>query len=88
MANGNDQKELAFNQFLRRVRAAKARPPIDNSKLYAESPMYYYCEHCGIQVDFLPEDFLFPPYNKCSQCIGLRDIGWLAEAIAYAQRKG
>ena len=31
-------------------------------------------------MEKLPEDYLFNPLDVCSQCVGLREYGWLDEA--------
>ena len=46
--------------------------------------MYFYCRHCGIPTEVLPEDFVFPPTLECSQCQGLKTEGWLESAIEMA----
>jgi hypothetical protein len=49
---------------------------VDNAKLEAGSPMYYYCRTCGTLVATLPEDWYKeqPPKN-CSDCQPLIDEG-------------
>jgi endogenous inhibitor of DNA gyrase (YacG/DUF329 family) len=80
-------KEKALEQFVRRKRYAFQIEKIDNSGLHAGSPMYFYCKHCGIPTEVLPEDYLFPPLRECSQCQGLQKEGWLNEAIRIAQEE-
>lgn len=72
-------KELAFEQFVRRLSYANMCEKIDNSGLHAGQPMYFYCRDCGVPTETLPEDFLFPPISQCGQCKGLEDHGWLRE---------
>lgn len=74
------QKEMACEQFLRRCRYAIRIEKIDNSGLHAGSPMYFYCKDCGIPTEVLPEDYLFQPTRRCSQCTGLHQHGWMEEA--------
>ena len=52
---------------------------IDNSSLYAGSPMYYYCRSCGHQSDCLPETHWGAPRKLCNECQALQDLGWLTE---------
>lgn len=78
-------KEKAIDQFLRRRRYAFQIEKIDNAGLHAGSPMYYYCKHCGIPTEVLPEDYLFPPLRACSQCLGLEKEGWLETALDKAR---
>lgn len=77
-------KDKALEQFLRRKRYAIQIEKIDNSGLHAGSPMYFYCTHCGVPTEVLPEDYLFPPIKACSQCQGLKQEGWLQDAINFA----
>lgn len=50
---------------------------INNSELYAGSPMYYYCIYCGVQTDVKPETwFLHPPKEVCDDCNSLIRLGW------------
>lgn len=70
-------KDTACEQFIRRKRYAIQIAKIDNSGLHAGSPMYFYCRDCGVPMEVLPEDYLFPPLTQCSQCIGLQKEGWL-----------
>lgn len=79
-------EEYAIKQFVQRKKYAIENPPIDNSKLPVGSPMYFYCQECGIIVETLPEDYLFPPRNICSQCAGLIEQGWLHQAILYYEK--
>ncbi|MBL8830353.1 MAG: hypothetical protein JNM18_25470 [Planctomycetaceae bacterium] len=71
---------LALNQFARRRLYASEIEKIENADLPAGSPMYFYCRHCGIPSEVLPEDYVFPPLQECSQCQGLKSEGWLEEA--------
>lgn len=73
-------KDAALDQFRRRAKYASKQTNYDNGNLPAGSPVYVYCEHCGILLERLPEDYLFPPLKECSQCTGLKKQGWLNEA--------
>ena len=51
---------------------------IDNSKLQAGAPLYFYCISCGCLADKLPENyFLRSPIKICKECQALKDLGWL-----------
>lgn len=50
---------------------------VDNSRLIAGSPMYYYCKTCGHLADCLPECHIYPPKQLCNECQALKDLGWL-----------
>jgi hypothetical protein len=34
--------------------------------------------------EILPEEFVFPANTECSQCRGLKNEGWLEEAVGMA----
>lgn len=57
----------------------KANPPerIDNSRLYAGSPMYYYCRYCNHISEVLPETHLERPSHICNKCQELISRGLL-----------
>jgi hypothetical protein len=74
-------KEKALEQFGRRRRYAAQIERIDNAGLHAGQPMYFYCKTCNIPTEVLPEDYLFTPISLCSQCQGMKDEGWLDEAM-------
>ena len=73
-------RNKAIEQFVRRTRYAVSIEKVDNTGLHAGSPMYFYCRHCGIPTEVLPEDYLFSPMRECSQCKGLHEQGWLSSA--------
>lgn len=73
----NVDREKALEQFGRRKNYADLICKIDNQGLHAGSPMYFYCIHCGIPTEVLPEDFIFPPIKECSQCLGLKSLDLL-----------
>ena len=41
---------------------------IDNSRLHAGSPMYFYCRHCGVQTEVCPEGYMWRPKRVCDDC--------------------
>lgn len=77
-------KRAGIAQFLRRRKYAIKVGKIDNQSLPVGSSMFFYCRHCDILVESLPEDYLFPPRKICSQCKGLEKEGWLKDAINEA----
>ena len=58
----------------------RENPPkhVDNSSLYAGSPMYYYCKSCGHTAAVLDEGHRGPP-QLCKECQAMKDMGWLTE---------
>ena len=78
-------KRTAIEQFVRRLIFASGHEKYDSERLPAGSPIFVYCQHCGILIERLPEDYLFPPYHVCSQCVGLEKQGWLEEAKQRAK---
>jgi hypothetical protein len=58
------------------ARRANVPKQINNSELYAGSPMYFYCQCCGHQSDVLPEAyFLSTPRELCKECQAMSDRG-------------
>jgi hypothetical protein len=66
-------------EALKALEQRRKNPPkqIDNSRLYAGSPMYFYCQSCGYQSDILPEAYIGTPRKLCDDCQRLKDLGWL-----------
>ena len=79
MALATEQgRAYALEQLAERRKKAKEIGQIDNSKLYAGSPMYFYCVGCGLVSDELPENyFLSRPKKICKECQALKELGWL-----------
>lgn len=72
--------ELGREAALAALAERRANRPdqIDNGKLPAGSPMYYYCKACGHLSDTKPENwFMYPPLPLCNECQALADLGWL-----------
>lgn len=63
-----DKKALAA--LAKRVK--NCPEPIDNSRLYAGSPMYFYCKLCGHQSDVMPESYSGTPAKYCGPCKELK----------------
>lgn len=72
------KKTEAIAAFKERV--ANQPEHINNASLYAGSPMYFYCRHCGHESDVLPESYTTRPKRECSGCLILINNGWLEEA--------
>lgn len=70
--------ELGKKHALEALAARRANRPeqIDNSRLPAGSPMYFYCKSCGHTAAVLPENYLTPPPALCKACKAIQDIGW------------
>lgn len=66
--------KLALEKYKERKLANKGKQ-IDNSSLYAGSPMHYYCRHCGAHTETLPECHIGRPKTVCDPCQILRDHG-------------
>jgi hypothetical protein len=61
---------------LEQRRQANVGKQIDNSLLYAGSPMYYYCHGCGDKTVTLPEGwYQTPPPRFCDPCKQLVEAG-------------
>lgn len=68
--------KIAKKEFKKRYARHKGKQ-IDNSSLYAGSPMYFYCRGCGVQTDCLPESYLSTPKKICNECKPLEELGIL-----------
>ncbi len=66
--------ELALKQFKLRKLENKDKQ-IDNSKLSAGSPMYFYCRFCGAHTDTKPEIYMSTPKTVCDPCKILHEHG-------------
>jgi hypothetical protein len=66
--------ELAMRMYEKRKAENKGKQ-IDNSRLHAGSPMYYYCRFCGAHTETLPEGHWGAPRVVCDPCKVLRDHG-------------
>lgn len=68
-------KAYALEQLkLRREKNANKKS-IDNSSLYAGSPMYFDCLTCKETI-MVPESYISKP-SLCSECSALKQLGWL-----------
>ncbi len=70
-------KEFALNALKERREANAKIERIDNSKLYAGSPMYFYCHTCGALADVLPESYTGRPKHHCDECLALIALNWM-----------
>ena len=57
-----------------RERIENCPKQIDNSSLYAGSPMYFYCKVCGHQSDVKPEGYMSTPKRYCDPCWELKEV--------------
>jgi RNA polymerase-binding transcription factor DksA len=75
MPEPKDSKEKALAALEIRKEKNKTRKRVDNSSLYAGSPMYFDCASCGAEIS-VPEDYITRP-DLCGECQDLRENGWL-----------
>lgn len=74
------ERKEAQERFKARKAEAREKGQIDNADLYAGSPMYYYCRHCGLLSDVLPESWWIQgPRCWCDACWEDREILGLKE---------
>ena len=70
----------AAGEYLRALEARKleaaSRGQIDNSRLQAGSPMYFYCKVCGLQADVKPENYTTTPKQHCEACQEMINRGY------------
>ncbi len=64
----DDKKAELLRGLEQRKALAVTRGQVDNSRLYAGSPMYYYCKHCGLLTETLPESHMERPKAVCDEC--------------------
>ena len=70
-------KVFALQALAERREKTENEEQINNSMLYAGSPMYYYCKTCGQLADELPESHVSAPKKCCSECQALIDLDWM-----------
>lgn len=62
---------IALEKLAERI---KTKPtPVDNSSLYAGSPMFFYCKVCGHPSDTKDESYVTPPLKYCGPCQELKE---------------
>lgn len=72
-----EKKEIALVKVAERKKR-NAPKKIDNARLPAGSPMYYYCHGCDTLLVVKPEDWVDdPPPKLCGECASLKERGWL-----------
>lgn len=76
MDTSTDTATVRDQAAIKRLGERRANRPeqIDNSRLYAGSPMHFYCTMCGHQSDVLPESYVTRPRRQCAECMDLRRI--------------
>jgi len=74
---------VAIKGFAQRLKDNKGKQ-VNNSDLRAGSPMYYYCKHCGIHTETLPETHWSTPTTVCGGCKVLVEQGIIEVAKKYA----
>ena len=72
-------KNISIEAFVTRYRENQGKQ-VDNSALYAGSPMFYYCKHCGVHTETLPESHMKRPVTCCTACEALDQHGLIPEA--------
>jgi hypothetical protein len=75
------EQDILIRSFQMR-RSESEGKQIQNDRLYAESPMFFYCDACGVPIAILPENFTCKPPSHCLQCIELDARGMLAACLA------
>lgn len=62
---------IALGKLAERIKNVPKQ--MDNSSLYAGSPMYFYCKNCGHESDRKPESYTSSPRRYCAPCKELKD---------------
>lgn len=71
----SDKKD-ALKALAKRRKQSQEEGHIDDTKLYAGSPMHFYCKYCGVITEVLPELYTCIPKTVCDACQTLVDKGW------------
>ncbi|NOZ43560.1 MAG: hypothetical protein GXP45_00005 [bacterium] len=69
------KKKKALKELKKRKKSQPKQ--IENDRLPAGFPMYFYCKICGHVSDILPENYLSTPKKLCDKCKHIKDMGWL-----------
>ena len=77
--------EVCLKTFSERYAEASQSKHYDNSSLPAGSPMFYYCKHCGVHTETLPESHWGAAKTVCDACKVLVDHGLIPEAVKRAK---
>ena len=77
-------KTIAIETFVTRYRENQGKQ-VNNSHLPAGSSMYYYCRHCEVHTETLPESHFQRPKTICAPCEALEVNGLIPEAIKAAK---
>jgi hypothetical protein len=77
----NHIEQRKIDEFVRRYKASAGSERIDNSRLVAGSPMYYYCKACGVFITALPEAHFSPAPKYCDACNELHKEALLDQAL-------
>jgi len=72
-----DSKDKALEAREARKVQAKKDGRVNNATLYAGSPMYFYCIHCGLESEVCPEGYTWKPMRICGSCQTMEEKGWL-----------
>lgn len=77
------ERELYLQALAERKTEAKVRGQVDNASLYAGSPMYFYCNICGLETDVKPENYMTTPKRRCEECCGLVAAGFSPSLMKF-----
>jgi hypothetical protein len=77
---------IASKTFILRYLEESQKEKVNNSSLYAGSPMYYYCRGCTCLTEVLPESHWGAPKKFCDACKVLSDHGLLQPLRAAAEK--
>lgn len=76
----------ALQRLLERIQSKPEQ--IDNSRLRAGSPMYFYCRLCGHLSDTKPESYSDRPKTHCAECRDLKEASGLTDATLLHEAAG
>jgi len=70
-----EEVQIAQENFRVRKAANPVSGHINNAKLPAGAPMYFYCKYCGVPTETLPELYTKKPLTICDPCKELDKLG-------------
>lgn len=78
--------DVALEQFVERYLENQGKQ-VDNSSFPAGAPIIYYCRHCGVHTQTLPESHWGRPKVVCDPCEVLVAHGLIPKGIKMAKEK-
>ncbi len=68
-------REVALGALAQRRATNRLKPRVDNDRLPAYAPMFFYCIGCGQEL-VVPESYTRRA-QLCPECQALKELGWM-----------